>query len=131
MFASALLMPREGLLQYVPSEELMSNSLSVDTLLRMEYLFGVSHATMVVRLKELKLISPANADSLLALSITHEAALRGYDGHLYKKGNEGLMIGDFGSLAKSLYDREKITEGYYLNLLNMIGYGECEDSAGC
>lgn len=124
MFASALLMPREGLCHNIPAEELVARRVSVDTVLRLEHLFGVSHTTMVVRLKELRLISQECVDMLLGLSITREAALRGYDGYLYTRGNEGLVIGDFGTLAKQLYDEEKISEGHYLSLLNMIGYGE-------
>lgn len=124
MFASALLMPREGLCQNIPSKELMAKRVSVVTVLRLEHLYGVSHSTMVVRLKELKLISQECIDLLLGLTITREAALRGYDGDLYKRGNEGLVIGDFGTLARQLYDSEKISEGHYQNLLNMIGYGE-------
>lgn len=124
MFASALLMPRDGMCQNIPSEELMAKYVSIDTILRIEHLYGVSHATMVVRLKELRLISQECADNLMRLTITHEAALRGYDGYLYKRGNEGLVIGDFGTIAKRLYDDEKISEGHYQSLLNMIGYGE-------
>lgn len=124
MFATALLMPREGLCREMPSEELISKNATIDTMLRLESIYGVSHSTMVVRMKELKLISQGCADSLQGLSILREASLRGYDDSLYRSGNEGLVIGDFGSIAKRLYDEEKITEGYYLNLLGMIGYGE-------
>ena len=124
LFASALLMPKEGLLKTIPSDEIVSKSVSIDTLLRMEHLYGVSHHTLVVRLKELHIISPMSADALLAISITQEAALRGYDVELYSKGNEGLVIGDFGSKARKLFDEERISEGHYLELLNLIGYGE-------
>lgn len=132
MFASALLMPRTGICNVIPNNELISKNISVDTVLRLESLFGVSHTTMVLRLKELSLIANGCADRLSGISITREAALRGYDGRLYQPAqNEGLVIGDFGSMAKMLYDREKISEGHYLELLNMIGYGEEEDSSGC
>lgn len=132
MFASALLMPRTGICSIIPNNELIAKDISVDTILRLESLFGVSHTTMTVRLKELSLITNVCAERLLCISITREAALRGYDRRLYQTaGNEGLVIGDFGSMAKILYDKEKISEGHYMELLNMIGYGEEEDSAGC
>lgn len=132
MFASALLMPRSGILRNIPNNEIVTREVSVETILRLEYLFGVSHSTMVLRLKELKLISQKCVDMLLNISITREAALRGYDGRLYIKAhNEGLVIGDFGSMAKRLYDEEKISEGHYLELLNMIGYGKEEGGSGC
>lgn len=132
MFASALLMPRTGICSNIPNRELMTRDVSIETILRLEYLFGVSHSTMVLRLRELKLITPKCAETLSGITITREAALRGYDGRLYQKAaNEGLVIGDFGSIAKRLFDEEKISEGHYLELLNMIGYGKEEDSAGC
>lgn len=131
MFASALLMPLEGLCLAIPEDELIARNVSVETALRLEYLFGVSHATLVLRLKELKLITPDCGNSLLALTISREAALRGYDGYLYRNGNEGLVIGDFGTMAKRLYDEDRISEGHFLTLLNMIGYGAGEDCAGC
>jgi len=131
MFASALLMPREGICQNIASEELIARQVSVETILRLEYLYGVSHTTMVLRLKELKLISQECVDYLNKLSIVHEATLRGYDRSLYQCGNNGLVIGDFGTIAKRLYDAEKISEGHFLNLLNMINYGENQDSTRC
>lgn len=132
MFASALLMPRAGICSIIPNNELMARNISADTVLRLESLFGVSHTTMVLRLKELNLITSGCAERLSDISITREAALRGYDGRLYQHAhNEGLVIGDFGSMAKMLYDREKISEGHYMELLNMIGYGGEEDSSGC
>lgn len=131
LFASALLMPREGLLQNVPSEEIVRKEVGIDTLLRLEQLYGVSHTSLVLRLKELHVINPAYSEKMLALSITHEAALRGFDPDLYSPGNEGLVIGDFGTKAHKLFEEERISEGHYIELLNMIGYGEGEGRVGC
>ena len=131
LFASALLMPKEGLLQNIPSDEIVSKEVGVDTLLRLEHLYGVSHTTLVLRLKELRVISPAYSEKILACSITYEAAMRGYDSDLYTPGNEGLVIGDFGSKARKLFDEERISEGHYLELLNLIGYGEGQNHTGC
>lgn len=131
LFASALLVPKEGLLQNIPSDEIVSKEVGVDTLLRLEHLYGVSHTTLVLRLKELRVISPAYSEKILACSITHEATMRGYDSDLYTPGNEGLVIGDFGSKARKLFDEERISEGHYLELLNLIGYGEGQNHTGC
>lgn len=127
MFASALLMPREGLVGNIPAEELMSKEVSIATVLRLEQLYGVSHTTFVVRLKELKLITQQCIDQLLSVSIRREAAMSGFDGSLYLPGNEGLVIGDFGAKARKLFEEERISEGHYHELLNMIGHGESED----
>lgn len=131
LFASALLMPKEGLLQNVPSEEIVRKEVSIDTLLRMEQLYGVSHTSLVLRLKELRVINPAYSEKMLALSVTYEAALRGFDSDLYSPGNEGVVIGDFGTKAHKLFEEERISEGHYVELLNMIGYGEGEGCIGC
>lgn len=131
LFASALLMPKEGLLQNIPSDEIVSKEVGIDTLLRLEHLYGVSHTTLVLRLKELHVISPAYSEKMLALSITHESAMRGYDCDLYSPGNEGVVIGDFGSKARRLFEEERISEGHYLELLNLIGYGEGQNRIGC
>ncbi|MCQ2235293.1 MAG: ImmA/IrrE family metallo-endopeptidase [Paludibacteraceae bacterium] len=131
LFASALLMPREGLVANLPVDELTNKEVSIGTALRLEQLYGVSHTTFVVRLKELNMVSPSCTDRLMNVSIRREAAMSGLDGSLYQPGNKGLIIGDFGAKARKLFEEERISEGHYLELLNMIGYGESEDSAGC
>ena len=39
----------------------------------------------------------------------------------------GLVIGDFGEKARLLYESEKISEGHYIELLNMITDGRQEN----
>ena len=131
MFASALLMPKEGLLQYLSVDEISNKEVEIDTLLRMEHLYGASHQTLLVRLKELKIISPSCFERMQNITVTWESAMRGYDLDLYTKGNEGLVIGDFGSKARKLFDEDRISEGHYLELLNLIGYGKSENCSGC
>lgn len=131
-FASALLMPKDGIISYISPDEITQKEISVDTALRIEQLYNVSHSTLVLRLKDLKLITQKCVEDLLRLKIITEAKDRGYDLSLYKSGNSGLVIGDFGVIARKLYDDEKISEGYYIELLNMISYGsESKDSVGC
>lgn len=129
MFASALLMPKDGLSYNIPANELIDKNVTIDTALRIEQLYGVSHSTLIVRLKELKIISAQNADRLMNLSIRHEASLRGYDLSLYYKGNENLVLGDYGTKAKRLFDEERISEGHYIELMRKIGYGESKDNS--
>lgn len=131
MFASAFLMPCDGMISQIPAGEIAAREVSLETAIRLGQLYGVSHSTLVLRLKELKVLSPRHADELMSVSIRREAALRGFDLSLYEKGNEGLVIGDFGIKARRLYDDGKISEGHYMELLNMIGYGEGKDRAGC
>lgn len=132
-FARAFLMPKAALVQLMSPSDLAAKNVDLSTLFSMEALFGVSHSALLVRLKELKFISKECYDRSLNIRVSAEAHLRGYDTELYKPGNEGLVIGDFGAKARELYDREIISEGHYVELLNMIGYGrgEGEDSSGC
>ena len=68
---------------------------------------------------------------LAGLVVTREAALRGFGSELYQKGDgKRLVIGDFGAKARKLFEEERISEGHYIELLNLIGYGENQDSAG-
>lgn len=133
MFARAFLMPRAGVMKAIPDEELAIGQMSLTTVLKLESLFGVSHTAMLIRLKELKLISNSVFEKFQAVRVNYEATLRGLSTDLYQKGNEGLIIGDFGAKARELFEKDKISEGHYVELLNKIGYGieEGENSAGC
>lgn len=133
MFAGALLMPKEGLLQFVDNKELVKSSLSLSTILNLEQIFGVSHSMLLIRLKELKLIGENDFNNFNMLHVKKEAAMRGLDLSIYNRGNEGLIISDFGQKARQLYESERISEGHYMELLNMIGYGgeETENSSVC
>ena len=58
----------------------------------------------------------------------------GYDTALYEAANEGLVIGDFGEKARNLFDKEKISESHYMELLgkiNINGTQENENSTRC
>lgn len=131
LFAAAFLMPHNGIISKIPANEIAAKEISIETAIRLGQLYGVSHLTFILRLKELKIINSENANKLCNIKIAKEAALRGFDTSLYKDGNHKLVIGDFGTYARKLYDEEKISEGHYMELLNIIGYGESEDSTGC
>ena len=47
--------------------------------------------------------------------------MHGYPINLYEAGNEGEFWGDYGSLAKELFDDELISEGKYASLMKDIG----------
>lgn len=119
LFASTLLMPERGIVGEIPIEE-MRNGLSVGTLLRLEQLFSVSHEAMIYRLCALCIIDKKEADTFKTFVISDVARANGYDLSLYKKGNENVTLGNFGSNARKLYDLGKISEGHYMELLNQI-----------
>ena len=123
MFASALLLPKEGLLSMVSSDEIIHHKVEFATILRMEQMFQVSRNHLLLRLKELKLISEEQVKKIQAIPVKNSAREYGYDMSLYESGNQGVVIGDFGEKARRLFEDGKISEGHYIELLNMISDG--------
>jgi len=119
-FASALLMPYEGIMENIPTDEIRGKKISMATILRMEQLYGVSHQSMTIRLKKLGLITEEELQQYNAVSITDISHAYGVDQSLYLKGNDNLTIGDLGLKAKILFDKDKISEGHYIEILNML-----------
>lgn len=131
LFASALLMPRSGILKMIPTEDMAAGNISLSTILRIEQYYGVSRSSLLYRLKDLKLIKEQDLNKFLAMSPKITAFQYGYDTSLYQNGNTNLVIGDFGEKARMLFENGKISEGHYRELLNMISNGQNEDSTGC
>lgn len=127
LFASALLMPREGVLQEISEQEVRQHKVDMATVLRIEQLFGVSRKSLLVRLRDMGVISEMALQELSTISARETARAYGYDTSLYESGNEGVVIGDFGEKAKRLFDEGRISEGHYVELLNMIYDGREKD----
>ena len=121
-FASALLLPREGVLSSIPAEEIISRKISMATLLRLEQLFEVSHQSLCYCLRRMRLLTEEELQAHLeeSMEIQDIATAYGYDIALYQEGNENVTIGDFGEKARRLFEMERISEGHYVELLNML-----------
>lgn len=124
MFASCLLMPRQGILKSLSEEEIVNKKPLMSSLLKIEQLYGVSHQALVYRMKRLRLISEEDLQRLIKVNIQQSAYEYGVDQSLYKPGNENLVLGDFGVKARELFEKEKISEGHYMELLNLISNGQ-------
>ncbi|KAA6312660.1 hypothetical protein EZS27_036442, partial [termite gut metagenome] len=116
-FASNLLIPEIGVRKMIPATEQEEKNISLSTLLKLEHYFSVSHLAMLNRLMALKLITKEQFEDYSSVRIKKVAAEYGYDLSLYKSGNEGIIIGDYGTKARELFDNEKISEGFYRELL--------------
>lgn len=127
MFATALLLPKGGLLNMLSAEEISNHKVELATILRMEQFFGASRNNLAIRLKEIGIINQAQVDSILSISVKDSARAYGYDLSLYEPGNENLLIGDFGEKARLLYESGQFSEGHYYELLNMISDGRQEN----
>lgn len=124
-FASALLMPMEGVIKSIPNEEIVSRNVSLATVFSLEQYFRVSHQSMLYRLRRLGLISEDTLQSMLSIKIREVAPLYGiFDMSLYDKGNEGVLLSDYGIRARILFDKEKISESHYIQLMKLIGNGK-------
>ena len=121
-FASALLLPPAGVLAQIPPEEIKSRRVTMATMLRLEQLFGVSHQSLCYCLRHMRLLTEDELQVHLEESkrIQQIASEYGYDTSLYQGGNEGVVIGDFGEKARRLFDMERISEGHYVELLNLL-----------
>ena len=121
-FASALLLPSVGVLASIPPEEIKKRRVTMATMLRMEQLFGVSHQSLCYCLRHMRLLTEEELQMHLEESkhIQQIAVEYGYDTSLYQGGNEGVVIGDFGEKARRLFDLERISEGHYVELLNLL-----------
>ena len=120
-FSSLFLMPEIGIKSMLPKEELLQNEVSMASLLKLEHFFGVSRIALLVRLSALRLISKNKFDQLREMPVIRSAKEYGYDISLYQPGNDGLVLGDYGVKAKTLFDKGLISEGHYIELLSKIG----------
>lgn len=123
MFASALLLPRGEVYAMLGNDEIMQRKVRIASVLRIEQMFQVSRAMLLIRLRDLGVISDHERRKLSAVPVKESALEYGYDRSLYESGNEGVTLGDFGEKARILYEAGKISEGHYIELLNMISNG--------
>ncbi|MCO4291353.1 ImmA/IrrE family metallo-endopeptidase [Solitalea sp. MAHUQ-68] len=119
-FAAYLLMPEDGILSLIPKEELSKNKISLSTLIKIEQYFACSRTALLIRLERLGLIDYRKYEAYTK-NVIASAVMLGYDDTLYKKGNANLVIGDYGSRAKNLFDKGVISESHFISLMNDIG----------
>lgn len=120
LFAAYLLLPRDGLLNFIPENELKKNKIELSTVIALEQYFSCSHSSMLIRLEELELIDN-NKRKDFTIDIIKEAKKNGFDTSIYLSGNDGLVISDYGVKAKGLFDKEIISYSHYLSLMKDLG----------
>lgn len=119
-FASHFLLPEQGLLSMIPKGEMKKDTISLSTIVKIEQYFGCSRRALVNRLKFLKIISPESKERL-CMDVKKSAQLHGYSVDLYSPGHQGELWGDYGTIARNLFENEKISEGHYAALMADIG----------
>lgn len=120
VFASYLILPESGMLSHIPNEEIGKNKITIKTILKIEQYFSCSRAALLYRLKNLNIIDSRVYDQF-GSNVMKSALQHGYGLELYQAGNHDLVIGDYGTIAKELYDNGKISESHYFSLLLELG----------
>lgn len=118
LFASALLMPKQGIFKMLKNPTL--NNITLADVMRLENYFGVSHSSMLVRLDRLNLVTEKQLNTWKGICVKEAAQLYGFQTTLYERGNENLLIGDYRALAQQLFEGGKISEGHYWELINLL-----------
>ncbi len=120
IFASKFLIPEEGILALVPDTELRKAKVTLATILKIEQYFSCSRRALLNRLFELKLIDK-NQKEEFKDNVRASAMNHGYSLKLYEKNELSEVIGDYGILARKLFEQDKISETHYYGLLEDIG----------
>ena len=120
-FAAYFLLPEEGIMRLIPElEKQKKDKISLATILRIEQYFSCSRAALLVRLEDIGLISKSYREQFRS-KVMSSALQHGYSLSVYKPGNHNLVIGDYGEIARRLYDNEEISESHYASLMLDIG----------
>lgn len=126
LFASYLLLPEDGIVSLIPAEQLHKDKIGIDTILKIEQFYSCSRGALLYRLKELGLITSAAYD-IFNRNVKSMAKNYGYPTDIYEAGNNNLVIGDYGTIARQLFEMGKISEGHYASLMNAIGFDILND----
>ncbi len=129
-FAVYLLMPESGIYSLIPDEELNSKSIGIRTIFKISSYYQVSWDFTLNRLFNLKRISQDIYDTAKILKknmgIKKLSNQYGGDRTLFESGNENRVIGEYASFAQHLFEKDKISEIHYLNMMAEIGYESFE-----
>ena len=120
MFASYLLLPRMGLWEMIPENEKNRNKITLSTLFSIEQYYSCSRSALLNRLQELDLIDEIFKMNL-SIDIKSNARKLGYSVNLYEKGNDNEVIGDYGKLAYTAWEKGIVSQSSYLSLLEDLG----------
>lgn len=120
VFASFLLLPTNGVLQMIPDEERSKNKITLKTILSIEHYYSSSRNALLNRLLSIKLIDK-DVFGGYNVNIIKNATLYGYNCDLYQSGNKGMVISNYGTIARELFDQGIVSESSYFSLLEDLG----------
>lgn len=120
LFAANLLMPEPAIKELVPQEELFKDDIKLETIIKLEQYLGSSRSALLYRLKTLDYISQ-NTLERFKKNVKKSAVLHGKSTSLYEPDHRKDHIGDYGDIARELFESNKISEGHYSSLLIDLG----------
>lgn len=123
-FASYLLLPKAGLDQYKVDLAVNDDNVVLQTLLIIENRYRISRELLLRRIENDHLCDDAIIERIKYVDVEESAESKGYSRKLYQANNKNLLISDYENLAKNLLDNNKISEGHYTELINLIGNGK-------
>lgn len=118
-FASYLLLPPAAIKQEYDNYVRKHGKFTVDGVIYLEQLYGVSRQAMLICLQDIKVLSSADADKMKSGVIAKASAL-GYDIALYRPLPDEKQYMTHGAYIKNvntLLEKEKISDGKYEELL--------------
>lgn len=118
-FAACLLLPESGVKQLIPPAERTKSLISDATVFKIQQYFGVSVNSVIFRLCELGFVNNSYYEKYINEK-KNIARKLGYDMRLFEAVTEDKFIGNYGIIANELFQGKKISESYYLELLNAI-----------
>ena len=119
-FAACLLLPENGVKQLVPQEERRRKNLISDvTVFKIQQYYRVSVNAVIYRLAELGFVDSTYFEKFKNEKRTIARKL-GYDMGLFEAREEDKFIGNYGILANDLFKKKKISESFYVELLNAM-----------
>ncbi len=120
LFASYLLLPESGVKMLIPDNELGKNKILLNTILKIEHYYSCSRSALLYRLKQLNFIDSSKYDQFKD-NVKRGALQFGYSIDLYKSGNHNQVVGDYGTIARNLFEQGKLSESHYFSLLLDLG----------
>ncbi|MGV3600717.1 MAG: ImmA/IrrE family metallo-endopeptidase [Dyadobacter fermentans] len=120
IFASYLLMPDDAITSRVSEFEILHGDVSLGTILKLENSFFCSRRFLLIRLKDMGLISE---DSFVEYQkgVKESARSYGYGPFLYEASAGDSVVGNYGALAHDLLNKEIISENHFYTLMAAIG----------
>lgn len=119
-FASALLMPEIGLRMLTPIEQQRKDSITMGTLMMLQYRYLCSHKALLYRLLRLGWVSKAFIERMNGDVRVHVREY-GYNPGLYEPTKKIELMGDYNLIARKLLEKNIITSEKYQQYISAMG----------